>query len=74
VSPLAFTKAERSPIPINQHHRRVWTSSGSRQIDTLKAQTEKNPRDVTAWIDLGHQYFDGNLPDEAIAPMKKRYP
>ena len=36
-------------------------------IDMLKAQTEKNPQDVTAWIDLGHQYFDANLPDEAIA-------
>ena len=36
-------------------------------IDLLKAQTEKNPQDGTAWIDLGHQYFDANLPDEAIA-------
>jgi cytochrome c-type biogenesis protein CcmH/NrfG len=36
-------------------------------IDMLKAQTEKNPQDVTAWIDLGHQYFDANLPEEAIA-------
>lgn len=36
-------------------------------IDMLKAQTEKNPRDLNAWIDLGHQYFDANLPEEAIA-------
>ena len=36
-------------------------------IDMLKAQTEKNPQDVTAWVDLGHQYFDANRPEEAIA-------
>ena len=36
-------------------------------IDMLKAQTEKNPQDVTAWVDLGHQYFDANLAEEAIA-------
>jgi cytochrome c-type biogenesis protein CcmH/NrfG len=36
-------------------------------IDMLKAQTEKNPQNIKAWIDLGHQYFDANLPDEAIA-------
>ena len=41
------------------------------EIDTLKAQTEKNPRDVTAWINLGHQYFDSNLPDAAIAAYEK---
>jgi cytochrome c-type biogenesis protein CcmH/NrfG len=35
-------------------------------IDTLKAQTEKNPQDLAAWVDLGHQYFDANLPEEAI--------
>ena len=40
-------------------------------IDMLKAQTEKNPQDITAWIDLGHQYFDANLPDEAIAAYEK---
>jgi cytochrome c-type biogenesis protein CcmH/NrfG len=37
------------------------------EIDTLKAKTEKNPQDIAAWIALGHLYFDGNLPDEAIA-------
>jgi cytochrome c-type biogenesis protein CcmH/NrfG len=36
-------------------------------IDMLKTQIEKNPQDLSAWIDLGHQYFDANLPEEAIA-------
>ncbi len=40
-------------------------------IDILKAQTEKNPQDVTAWIDLGHQYFDANLPEPAIDAYEK---
>jgi cytochrome c-type biogenesis protein CcmH/NrfG len=40
-------------------------------IDTLRTRTEKNPQDSAAWIDLGHQYFDANLPDEAIAAYEK---
>jgi cytochrome c-type biogenesis protein CcmH/NrfG len=40
-------------------------------IDTLKAQIERNPGDVTAWINLGHQYFDGNRPQEAIPAYEK---
>ncbi len=40
-------------------------------IDTLQAQTEQNPRDIAAWIQLGHQYFDANLQDEAIAAYRK---
>lgn len=40
-------------------------------IDTLKAQTEKNPQDMDAWIQLGHQYFDANLTGEAIGAYEK---
>lgn len=41
------------------------------EIDNLKAQTEKNPQDIAAWIQLGHQYFDASLPDEAIGAYEK---
>ena len=40
-------------------------------IDTLKAQAEKNPQDMDAWVQLGHQYFDANLPNEAIGAYEK---
>lgn len=40
-------------------------------IDALKAQTEKNPRDGAAWIQLGHHYFDANLVQEAIAAYER---
>lgn len=40
-------------------------------IDTLKAKTEQNPQDIDAWVGLGHQYFDANLPDKAIAAYGK---
>ena len=40
-------------------------------IDSLKAQTQKNPDDVQAWIQLGHNYFDANLPNDAIAAYEK---
>jgi len=36
------------------------------EIDRLKAQTQKNPENAQAWIQLGHQYFDANLAAEAI--------
>ena len=42
-----------------------------RTIDSLKAQTQKNPEDLQAWIQLGHQYFDANLTDDAIAAYEK---
>lgn len=41
------------------------------EIDKLKSQAEKNPQDMDAWTQLGHQYFDANLPDEAIAAYEK---
>lgn len=40
-------------------------------IDTLKAKTDQNPQDINSWIELGHQYFDANLPGEAIAAYEK---
>ena len=36
-------------------------------IAALKAQTEKDPTDLQAWIQLGHRYFDAAAIDEAIA-------
>jgi cytochrome c-type biogenesis protein CcmH/NrfG len=42
-----------------------------KSIDTLKAKTDQNPQDIDSWIELGHQYFDANLPDEAIAAYEK---
>jgi cytochrome c-type biogenesis protein CcmH/NrfG len=40
-------------------------------IDMLKAQTRKNPNDKDSWIQLGHSYFDANLPDKAIVAYNK---
>lgn len=42
-----------------------------KSIDTLEAKARENPDDVQAWIQLGHQYFDANLPDDAIAAYEK---
>jgi cytochrome c-type biogenesis protein CcmH/NrfG len=41
------------------------------KIEALKAQTDKNPQDIAAWVGLGHQYFDAGLPKEAIAAYEK---
>lgn len=36
-------------------------------IAALKAQTQKDPADLEAWIQLGHRYFDTGAVDDAIA-------
>jgi len=40
-------------------------------IDVLKAQVSKNPNDKAAWIQLGNNYFNANLPDKAIIAYNK---
>ena len=40
-------------------------------IETLKAKIEKDPEDVQAWIQLGHQYFDTGLTSDAITAYEK---
>lgn len=35
-------------------------------IDAFKARTIENPKDVGAWIQLGHLYFDAGLADQSI--------
>ncbi len=36
------------------------------KIAALSAQTRENPDDLTAWIQLGHLYFDAQMEKEAI--------
>ena len=40
-------------------------------IDSLKERTRQNPGDLDAWVQLGHQYFDANLVDDAINAYEK---
>ena len=40
-------------------------------IDALLKQAEQHPEDSAVWIQLGHHYFDANLPDKAIEAYEK---
>jgi cytochrome c-type biogenesis protein CcmH/NrfG len=40
-------------------------------VQALKAQAEQNPQDPAVWVELGHQYFDGNQADAAIEAYEK---
>jgi cytochrome c-type biogenesis protein CcmH/NrfG len=42
----------------------------SHAIETLEAKVTKSPDDVASWIELGHIYFDNNMPDKAIKSYK----
>lgn len=45
--------------------------SRQQAIDALVDQTQKNPEDLEAWIQLGHNYFDAGRHDEAIGAYEK---
>lgn len=45
--------------------------SRQQAIDQLTDKVEQNPQDKDAWIQLGHQYFDTEQYDEAIAAYQK---
>jgi cytochrome c-type biogenesis protein CcmH/NrfG len=42
-----------------------------KMIAALKERVAQNPQDMDAWIELGHHYFDVNLPDDAIDAYQK---
>jgi len=73
VSGVAFGIYKSGSIadPHQQADPAAMDEQRQQTIDTLKAQAEQNPQDLDVWIELGHQYFDANLPAEAIAAYEK---
>lgn len=73
ISGVAFGIYKSGTIADPHQHEAPAAMDGDRQktIDSLKAQARENPNDVQPWIQLGHQYFDANRPDEAIAAYEK---
>lgn len=43
----------------------------SQQITSLELETQTNPENVQAWVQLGHAYFDSEQPDKAIIAYEK---
>ncbi|BBO87376.1 tetratricopeptide repeat protein [Desulfosarcina ovata] len=49
----------------------IMNEARQKVIDDLKARAQTHPDDPEAWIQLGHQYFDLGLAEEAIAAYEK---
>ena len=73
VSGVAFGIYKSGTIadPHQQETPAAMDAERQKAIDTLKAKTRQNPDDLQAWIQLGHQYFDAGLSDEAIGAYEK---
>ncbi len=49
----------------------VQNEERQRSIDAMVARTRENPDDLEAWTQLGHLYFDGQRPADAIKAYEK---
>ena len=73
ISGVAFGIYKTGTIadPHQQDAPAAMDDDRQKTIDSLKAQIRQNPDDVQTWIQLGHQYFDANRQDDAIAAYEK---
>ena len=69
---IILTNAKNKSTVSNQE---VYASAESvehiQNINMLKGVVRENPGDRTAWVQLGHNYYDSNQPIEAIEAYDK---
>jgi len=56
---------DRNPAQTSQPQDNLATEQ-DQAIATLKETVKSNPKDIQAWIQLGHLYFDTGKPEQAI--------
>jgi cytochrome c-type biogenesis protein CcmH/NrfG len=61
VSQAAPVPAEPAPSPVE----------AAAKIQTLKDILQKDPKNLSAWVELGNTYFDTNQPQESIDAYSK---
>jgi cytochrome c-type biogenesis protein CcmH/NrfG len=64
----------KSGTIVDPHQSHGAAAVNARQEEAIQAlleQAGQNPGDSTVWIQLGHHYFDANLPDKAIEAYEK---
>jgi cytochrome c-type biogenesis protein CcmH/NrfG len=61
VSQTAPVPAEPAPSPVE----------AAAKIQTLKDILQKDPKNLSAWVELGNTYFDTNQPQESIDAYSK---
>jgi len=57
---------QRPPMPSQEASPPRPTPEEAAKIDALKESVKKDPKNVSAWVELGNLYFDANQPQEAI--------
>ncbi len=60
-----------TPVPQSAPALQPPAADQSRQLDALVKETAQNPKNVSAWTDLGNLYFDTNQFEKAIWAYKK---
>jgi cytochrome c-type biogenesis protein CcmH/NrfG len=60
--------SQTAPIPAEPMPSPAETAA---KIQTLKDILQKDPKNLSAWVELGNTYFDTNQPNEAIDAYSK---
>ena len=67
ISPVA-QKPQMGPMPPPKGPNSLEVAS---KIQSLKDIVKKNPKDLSAWVELGNLYFDSGQPREAIQAYRQ---
>lgn len=67
----AYRLGSNTAAPSSPEAQIPITPQQKEMIASLIRQTETNPKDVNAWTQLGHNYFDTNQPAKAIDAYEK---
>jgi len=62
-TPLVAQKPQMVPMPAPKTTDSIEVSS---KIQSLKDAVKKDPKNLSAWVELGNLYFDSGQPKEAI--------
>jgi tetratricopeptide (TPR) repeat protein len=62
-TPLVAQKPQMIPMPAPKTTDSIEVSS---KIQSLKEAVKKDPKNLSAWVELGNLYFDSGQPKEAI--------
>ena len=68
---IIFTNAKNKPTGNNQATSTPAAIDHQQNIKMLIEIVNKNPEDRSAWVQLGHNYYDSSQPMEAIEAYSK---
>lgn len=59
------------PMPATTGQQPSGDGGLTDRIESLKSETQKNPSNLEAWVQLGNEYFDGEQFEKSIQAYKK---